>query len=58
MKRRELVETAKAVDRLRLNGAEFWGNLGIHILRIMHELRSKDYYTILDIFHKPLAAKE
>ena len=52
------METAKAVDRLRLNGAEFWGNLGIHILRIMHELRSKDYYTILDIFHKPLAAKE
>ena len=54
MNRRDLVMTAQAIDKLRAKNAELWGKLALNLLRIMHELRSKDYYMILDIFDRPL----
>ncbi len=54
MNRKNLVQTALALDKLNVGDVEFWGKLATHLLRIMHDLRSKDYYYILDVYDRPL----
>ena len=52
MKCRDLVYSALAFDRLVVRDVELWGKLATNILRIMHTLRSKDYFYVLNVFSK------